>query len=144
MEAYATTTTLILLDVPTSTSITLDDLAFTSTTSFRGIKLIGEGIHLLTYGLDKSELGMRNGLFFLGRPGNVLAFKWDTKTEQLTRVEEQVQGRELKERILSSESSPPDGRSGSHSSIFNHRSTSIRGGEDDVVPFNLLHHRRTT
>src|ERR1700738_3789432 len=77
MEAYATTTTIVLLDVPPQTSLTLDTLSFSSTASFRGIKFIGPGIHLLTYGLDKSELSMRNGLFFLGSPGTVSAWQWN-------------------------------------------------------------------
>ena len=101
MEAYASTTTLVILDVPPGTSITLDTLAFSSTTNFRGIKFIHDGIHLLTYGLDKSELGMRNGFFFNARPGNVSAWKWDKNTEQLLPIREQVEGRELQHRLES-------------------------------------------
>ena len=99
MEMYGTTTTLVIIDMPSGVSLTLDALAFSSTSAFRGIKGIGEGIHLLTYGLDKSELGMRSGFFFLGKPGNVIAWKWDTKTEQLERIEEQIEGQALQERI---------------------------------------------
>ena len=101
MEAYGTTTTLILLDMPPGVSITFDTLSFSSTSSFRGIKLIPEGTHLLTYGLDKSELGMRSGFFFLGKPGNVLAWKWDKETEQLHRIQEQVEGPALQDRLQS-------------------------------------------
>jgi hypothetical protein len=98
MEAYATTSTLILLDVPPNTSLTLDTLSFTSTPSFRGIKYIGPGIHLLTYGLDKSDLGMRNGIFFLGNPGEVSAWQWNKQTEELNRIQEHVEGKALQER----------------------------------------------
>lgn len=100
MEAYASTTTVIILDMPAGTLLTFDTLSFTSTTSFRGIKFIEDGIHLLTYGLDKSELSMRTGFIFMGKPGNVLAWKWDNNTEQLARVQEQVQGSELQARSL--------------------------------------------
>jgi hypothetical protein len=99
MEAYASTTTLVTLEVPLGTSITLDTLSFASTTSFRGIKFITNGIHLVTYGLDKSELGMRNGFFFDAEPGNVSAWKWDKKTEQLFPIQEQVQGTQLQQRL---------------------------------------------
>jgi A1 cistron-splicing factor AAR2 len=98
MEAYAATTTLVLLDIPAQTTLTLDTLSFTSTPSFRGIKFIGPGVHLLTYGLDKSDLGMRNGIFFLGTPGIISAWQWDKSTELLTRIQEQVQGAALQER----------------------------------------------
>jgi A1 cistron-splicing factor AAR2 len=98
MEVYAQTTTLVILDLPENASITLDHLAFTSTKNFKGIKYIEPGIHLLTYGFDKSDLGMRNGFFFNGRAGVVLAWQWDSATEQLQRIHEQVQGRELHER----------------------------------------------
>lgn len=101
MEAYGTTTTLVLLDMPSGVSITFDTLSFSSTLSFRGIKLIPEGIHLLTYGLDKSELGMRSGFFLLGKPGNVSAWKWDKETEQLRRIREDVEGPTLQERLQS-------------------------------------------
>ena len=101
MEAYGTTTTLVLLDMPSGVSITFDTLSFSSTTSFRGIKLIPDGIHLLTYGLDQSELGMRSGFFFLGKPGNVSAWKWDKNSEQLHPIQEQVEGPTLQERLQS-------------------------------------------
>jgi hypothetical protein len=100
METYATTTTLILLDIPPQTSFTLDNHAFSSTPQFRGLKFLSTGIHLLTYGLDKSDLGMRNGVFFQGNAGDVIAWKWDKSTEQLIRIQEQVQGTELTERII--------------------------------------------
>jgi len=101
METYASTTTLIILDIPPGTSMTLDTLAFSSTTSFRGIKFINDGIHLLTYGLDKSDLGMRNGFFFYAKPGNVSAWKWDKRTEQLFPIREQIEAHELQERLAS-------------------------------------------
>ena len=101
MEVYASTTTLVILDVPPGTSITLDTLAFSATTNFRGIKFINDGIHLFTYGLDKSELGMRNGFFFNAKPGNVSAWKWDKMTEQLSPIREQVGGHELRQRLES-------------------------------------------
>jgi A1 cistron-splicing factor AAR2 len=101
MEAYGTTTTLVLLDMPSGVSITFDTLSFSSTLSFRGIKLIPEGLHLLTYGLDKSELGMRSGFFFLGKPGNVSAWNWDKNTEQLHQIQEQVERPALQERLQS-------------------------------------------
>ena len=101
MEAYASTMTLVILDAPPGTSMTLDTLAFSSTTSLRGIKFINDGIHLLTYGLDKTDLGMRNGFFFNAKPGNVSAWKWDKKTEQLFPIREQVQGHELQQRLES-------------------------------------------
>jgi len=108
MEEYETTTTLVILDMPSGVSLTLDTLSFSSTTSFRGIKRIGEGIHLLTYGLDKSELGMRSGFFFHAKPGTVSAWKWDLKSEQLTRITEQVEGIALQERNFPSLSSFPN------------------------------------
>ena len=98
MEAYATTTSLILLDIPPQTSFTLDTHVFTSTPQFRGIKYLDQGIHLLTYSLDKSDLGMRTGIFFQAHPGDVLAYKWDTQTEQLTRIQEHLQPAELIQR----------------------------------------------
>ena len=98
MDIYTSTTTLIMLDVPSSTSMTLDVMAFSSTAAFRGVKYIGEGLHLFTYGLDKSELGMRTGFFFVGKPGDVIALKWDKNTEQLVRIEERVEGHALEER----------------------------------------------
>lgn len=98
MEVYAKTTTLILLDFPENVTLTFDTFAFTSTKSFRGIKYIDPGIHLLTYGLDKSEVGMRNGFFFIGKSGNVLAWKWNRETEQLDRMHEQIPRNELQER----------------------------------------------
>jgi A1 cistron-splicing factor AAR2 len=101
MEAYASTTTLVLLDVPKETYLTLDTNSFSSTASFRGIKYINQGIHLFTYGLDTSELGMRNGFFFLANPGDVSAWKWDPKTEQFLRIQEQIQGKALQERLQS-------------------------------------------
>ena len=101
MEAYRTTTTLILLDMPSGVSVTFDTFTFSTTPTFRGIKLIPDGIHLLTYGLDKSGLGMRSGFFFLGKPGNVSAWKWDKKVEQLHRIQEQVEGAALQERLQS-------------------------------------------
>jgi hypothetical protein len=101
MEAYSSTMTLVILDAPPGTSMTLDTLAFSSTTSFRGIKFINQGIHLLTYGLDKTDLGMRNGFFFNAKPGNVSAWKWDEKTEQLFPIREIVQGHELQQRLES-------------------------------------------
>ena len=106
MEIYSTTTTLVIVDMPSGVSITLDALSFSSTTAFRGIKRIPEGIHLLTYGLDKSELGMRSGFFFEGKPGNVLAWKWDRKIEQLVRIQEQVEGNDLQERTFPLRSFP--------------------------------------
>jgi A1 cistron-splicing factor AAR2 len=102
MEAsYGTTTTLILLDLPLGASITYDTHAFTSTTSFRGIKRIPEGVHLLTYGLDQSALGMRTGFFFLAKPGDVSAWKWNKKTEQLERLDEHLEPKELQARLQS-------------------------------------------
>jgi hypothetical protein len=100
MESYATTTTLILLDIPPQTSFTLDTYAFSSTPQFRGIKYLDQGIHLLTCGLDKSDLGMRSGLFFQAHPGDVVAYKWDAKTEQLTRIQDQIPQSELTQRSL--------------------------------------------
>jgi AAR2 protein len=97
MEAYAQATTLIILGLPENASVTLDHLAFSSTKNFRGVKYIWPGIHLLTYGFDSSELGMRSGFFFVGKPGNVLAWKWDAETEQLRRLHDQIGGRELEE-----------------------------------------------
>src|SRR5437667_12311238 len=61
MEVYSRTTTLILFDIPSGAALTFDTFSFASTPSFRGIKYIPEGIHLFTYGLDKSELGIRSG-----------------------------------------------------------------------------------
>ena len=81
--------------------MTLDMLAFSSTTPFRGIQFINDRIHLLTYGLDKTDLGMRNGFFFNAKPGNVSAWKWNKKTEQLLPIREQVQGHELQQRLES-------------------------------------------
>jgi len=98
MEEYASTTTLVILDIPSGASLTIDTMSFSSTSSFRGIKYIGDGVHLLTYGLDKSELGMRNGFFFIGKPGNVSAWKWDKGVEQLARLQEVLQGKELQDR----------------------------------------------
>jgi len=99
MDTYTSTTTLVLLDIPPQTSFTLDTHAFTSTPQFRGIKFLSPGIHLLTYTLDQSELGMRNGVFFQGKEGDIVAWKWDKATEQLVRIQEQLQGKELTERI---------------------------------------------
>ena len=90
-----------MLDVPSGSSMTLDAMAFSSTASFRGIKYLKPGLHLFTYGLDKSELGMRTGFFFKAKPGDVLALKWDKNTEQLVRLEERVEGHALEERLLS-------------------------------------------
>src|SRR5271170_5445263 len=42
MQAYASTMTLVILDAHPGTSTTLDTLAFSSTTSFRGIKFIND------------------------------------------------------------------------------------------------------
>jgi A1 cistron-splicing factor AAR2 len=102
MEAsYGTTTTLILLDLPLGASITYDTYAFSSTTSFRGIKLIPDGVHLLTYGLDQGEFGMRTGFFFMAKSGDVSAWKWDKKTEQLEQLEERLEPSELQSRLQS-------------------------------------------
>jgi len=117
MEVYAQTTTLIILDLAENASVTLDHLAFTSTRNFRGIKYISPGIHLLTYGFDTSELGMRNGFFFLGRAGDVLAWKWDMNTEQLERIHEQLQEKELQE------------------SNYSMRSISLTTGLQSIHPF---------
>jgi len=101
MEVYSRTTTLILFDIPSGAALTFDTFSFASTPSFRGIKYIPEGIHLFTYGLDKSELGIRSGFFFLGKPGNVSAWKWDKSIEQLIRIQETAEGNALEERIFS-------------------------------------------
>jgi hypothetical protein len=99
METYSLTTTLVILDVPPKVSFTLDTYAFSSTAAFRGIKHISEGPHLLTYGLDTSELGMRTGFFFIDKPGKVFAWRWDKETEQLWPIQEHVEGVALQQRI---------------------------------------------
>ena len=109
MEAsYSTTTTLILLDLQVGTSVTYDTYSFRSTRSFRGIKQIPEGLHLLTYGIDQSELGMRTGFFFTAKPGIVSAWKWEETTEQLQRIDEQVKGQDLQERIFNGDVNQTD------------------------------------
>lgn len=100
MEVYAETTALVILDVPIGCTLSIDSMSFAATASFRGIKYIANGIHLLTYGLDKSELGLRIGFFFVGTPGTILAWKWDKQTEQLNRIQEQVEGIVLQERTI--------------------------------------------
>jgi len=111
MEAsYNMTTTLILLDLEPGISITFDTYSFTSTSSFRGIKRIPAGLHLLTYGLDQSELGMRTGFFFMAKPGIVSAWQWNKKIEQLERIEEQVEARDLQERISKGEANQTDNK----------------------------------
>jgi len=44
---------------------------------------------------------MRNGFFFNAKPGNVSAWKWDRKTEQLLPIQEQIEGHELRQRLES-------------------------------------------
>jgi A1 cistron-splicing factor AAR2 len=103
MEHYSQTTTLIILSLPQNTSLALDALAFTSTSNFRGIKYIPSGLHLFTYGQDKSELGMRSAFFFIARAGEVLPWQWDPSTEELRKVQEQLTPNEL----AASKSPPP-------------------------------------
>lgn len=72
---------LVALDVPAGSAFGVDWQVHTVGPAFLGMKLIPPGLHLAIYGSTLHALGF----FFVARPGGVLAFRWDARSECLER-----------------------------------------------------------
>lgn len=73
--------TTIALDVPPGWLIGIDLFYFNSTPTFKGIKTVPQGTHILHWGQD--ETSVRSGVVFEAREGEVQVFKWDAKKEEM-------------------------------------------------------------
>lgn len=75
----------IFLDVPLNTEFGIDYNCWRTGENFKGVKMIPPGIHFVYYNVtDKyGNVGLRNGFFHDFKFKEIVAKKWDPKTESI-------------------------------------------------------------
>ncbi|ODV71113.1 U5 snRNP complex subunit AAR2 CYBJADRAFT_51757 [Cyberlindnera jadinii NRRL Y-1542] len=74
-------TTIVMDNIPSDWIIGIDFNFFNSNSILRGIKLIGQGLHVVHWAQDSSSI--RSGYYFNAQEGDVLVMYWDTANETM-------------------------------------------------------------